>query len=244
VTLTKTASDSAPQVGDLITYTLTATNHGPDTARSVALTDTLPGGLLFASVAGDGQCTFTSPTLTCQLGDIPAGQARTVTVQAYVVRSGSTVNNGVVTAANDRDPSDNAAISPIVAAKSTARLKLSKTASKKTVKVGSKAKFTIKVKNVSKVNAVDVEVCDLIPSRLSVVRRDGGYLKSGNLCWKISVLRAGRTSTFKPTFRVANGSGTSVTNPVRARAYNAETVRAKAKIRVPARAAKAGGTTG
>jgi uncharacterized repeat protein (TIGR01451 family)/fimbrial isopeptide formation D2 family protein len=244
VTLTKTASDSAPQVGDLITYTLTATNHGPDTARSVALTDTLPGGLLFTSVAGDGQCTFTSPTLTCQLGDIPAGQSRTVTVQAYVVRSGSTVNNGVVTAANDRDPSDNTAISPIVAAKSSARLKLTKSASKKTVKVGSKAKFKIKVKNVSKVNAVDVEVCDLIPSRLSVVRRDGGYLKSGNLCWKIPLLRAGRTSTFKPTFRVANGSGTSVTNPARARAYNAKTVRAKAKIRVPARAAKAGGTTG
>lgn len=244
VTLSKTASDPTPQVGDLITYSLVATNTGPDTAHSVAITDTLPSGLLYVSASGEGQCSFASPVVTCQLGDIPAGQSRTITLQAYVTRSGSTVNNGVVTAANDRDQNDNTAISPIQVSKSTARLKLTKTASKKTVKVGRKAKFKIKVKNVSKVNAVDVEVCDLIPSRLSVVRRDGGYLKSGNLCWKISLLRAGRTSTFKPTFRVANGSGTSVTNPVRARAYNAKTVRAKAKIRVPARAAKAGGTTG
>ena len=58
------------------------------------------------------------------------------------------------------------------------------------------------------------------------------------------MLKAGASKTFKPVFRVSNGRSTSVTNPVRASAYNAKKVRAEAKIRVPTLASRAGGTTG
>ncbi|MFT4049206.1 MAG: hypothetical protein QM648_05130 [Solirubrobacterales bacterium] len=165
-------------------------------------------------------------------------------MKTIIARTGSTVNVAVVTAENDRNPNDNTATSPVEAKKSTAVLRITKVPNKKSVKVGGKVTFTIKVKNVSKTRAVNVEVCDLIPDRLSVVYKDHGKLKSGNLCWQISSLAPGATRTYKPQFRVSNGRGSIVTNPARAGAYNARTVRAYGRIRVPARRSHGGGTTG
>jgi uncharacterized repeat protein (TIGR01451 family)/fimbrial isopeptide formation D2 family protein len=244
MSLTKTVSNSIPKVGDLVAYTLVATNQGPDTANSAVITDTLPVGLIYSSASGEGQCTEASQVVTCQLGNVPNGASRTVTIQAYVARTGSVVNNAVVNAANDRNPADNSAVSPVTAARSSARISLSKKANKKSVRVGGKVKYTIKVKNISRVNAVSVVVCDRIPSRLTVVSRAGGTLRGGNLCWSIPVLKAGASRTFKPVFRMTNGRGSSVTNSVRASAYNARTARAKAKVRAPGRASRGGGTTG
>ncbi len=244
LTLSKTVSSARPRVGDLITYTLVATNHGPGAALSATLTDTLPSSLIYSSASGEGTCSYAKPQVSCQLGDIPPGATRTIVVRAWVARTGGIVNNAAVTALNDRDPSNNAAVSPITAERSTAKLKLTKKATKKRVKVGRKASFTIKVRNTSRVNAINVRVCDLIPERLSVVRKAGGKLVSGNLCWDIPVLRAGKTRTFKPVFRVANGRARSVTNPARAKGVNTRTVRARAKVSVPRKQARAGGTTG
>ncbi|MBJ7458203.1 MAG: DUF11 domain-containing protein [Thermoleophilaceae bacterium] len=246
VTITKTASQSSPKVGDTVTYTMTVANSGPDTARSVVVTDTLPAGLIFKSAGGGDatSCAFVDPVVTCQLGDIAAGGSKSFTLTAVVAATGSIVNSATVTALNDRNPGDNTATSPIVAGKSTAKLSITKVANRSSVPVGGHVKFTIKVKNVSKVTAVRVEVCDKIPSRLSVVKKAGGKLVSGSLCWEIATLSPGSSRTYKPTFRVNNGRGGVVTNPVSANATNAKTVRAQARIRVPAVASRGGGTAG
>jgi uncharacterized repeat protein (TIGR01451 family) len=45
----KSVSDSKPNNGDTITYTVKVANTGPDTATGVFVTDVLPGGLTFDS---------------------------------------------------------------------------------------------------------------------------------------------------------------------------------------------------
>src|SRR5262249_26964116 len=45
--LTKTVSNSTPNVRDSILFTVTLTNAGPDAATNVAVTDLLPTGLTF-----------------------------------------------------------------------------------------------------------------------------------------------------------------------------------------------------
>lgn len=49
VTITKTASNSTPHVGQQFYYTINLTNNGPDTPTNVNVTDILPSGLTFNS---------------------------------------------------------------------------------------------------------------------------------------------------------------------------------------------------
>ena len=57
LTLTKEVSDASVEVGETVTFTLTVSNEGPATSTAVTLTDPLPAGLGFVSVASDsGVC--------------------------------------------------------------------------------------------------------------------------------------------------------------------------------------------
>lgn len=82
VTVTKTTSEDQPQSGDTVTFTLTARNAGPGTARDVVLADTLPAGLTL--VDADAPCTTTAGVVRCDLGTLAAGGERGVTLRATV----------------------------------------------------------------------------------------------------------------------------------------------------------------
>ena len=52
--LEKTVSDSSPNVGDVVTYTITVDNLGPDAATNVAVEDIIPNGLSNISNISNG----------------------------------------------------------------------------------------------------------------------------------------------------------------------------------------------
>jgi len=86
--LTNSAASSAP-TGTPLTYTITATNNGPDAATKVVVTDTVPAGSTFASVTtSSGTCT--SPgvgdtgAVRCTVGDLAVNAAATVTLTVSV----------------------------------------------------------------------------------------------------------------------------------------------------------------
>jgi uncharacterized repeat protein (TIGR01451 family) len=95
-------------VGNSLTYTLTVSNEGVDTAEGVVLTDTLPNGPSFVSAdASQGTCAGTS-TVTCNLGTIAANATATVTIVVTPRSTGNITNAASVTSTTpDHDASNN-----------------------------------------------------------------------------------------------------------------------------------------
>lgn len=107
-----TAATSAP-TGSTVSYTITVTNNGPDTATSVVVSDDLPPGLQFVSATPtQGSCTTGDP-FTCTVGTLANGASATITLQALVTAtSGTVANSATVTAAtDDNNPGNNGSTS-------------------------------------------------------------------------------------------------------------------------------------
>ncbi len=93
VAISKSDSPDPVIAGNQLYYTITVTNHGPDDAVNVKVVDTLPAEVSF--VTDDLSACTEAPTgtLTCDLGDIPNGQSRTVVIKVAVDPS-AVVNHG------------------------------------------------------------------------------------------------------------------------------------------------------
>ena len=120
LSLTKSDSPDPAVAGESVTYTLTATNNGPNPAQAARIVDELPADLTFASASSG--CTAVGQQVTCELGAIPAGESRTRSITADIpaslvydagapvtVENTATVSN---TAGNDPDNTNNSDAEP------------------------------------------------------------------------------------------------------------------------------------
>lgn len=104
LSLIKNANPDPAAVGELITYTMIVTNHGPDVAHNVILMDTLPTNVEFTSstpaapwmVPADGVYNWF-------LGDIGIGQTIRVDLQVRATQQGP-VTNWAKVISDDLDP--------------------------------------------------------------------------------------------------------------------------------------------
>jgi uncharacterized delta-60 repeat protein/uncharacterized repeat protein (TIGR01451 family) len=98
---------TAESLGDLVSFTLTATNPGADPAQNVSVTVTPPGGVRAAALAtASGACSRT----VCQLGTLPAGATRRMTLFARARRPGALSASARITGATfDANPGNNSA---------------------------------------------------------------------------------------------------------------------------------------
>jgi uncharacterized repeat protein (TIGR01451 family) len=107
--LTKVADPSQVMFGMNVTFTLTVSNLGPDTATDVVVMDPLPAGLVFVS-ATPSQGTYAPASGVWMVGTLPAGASATLQVTATVVVLGSVVNTAEAAALQpDPTPSNNVA---------------------------------------------------------------------------------------------------------------------------------------
>ncbi len=99
----KIAAPDPVQVGQMLVYTLTVTNNGPDAATGVILYDALPFSVLPNALFGAQNCNLTNAgDLICNLGGMIAGESITITlwVTPTVVRD---IVNYAVVDANEID---------------------------------------------------------------------------------------------------------------------------------------------
>ncbi|HTU85335.1 MAG TPA: Ig-like domain-containing protein [Solirubrobacteraceae bacterium] len=227
--VTKTVSPKVAGVGDVLTYTVTIANRGPDTADQVVGTDASRGKADILSLKPSaGTCTI-QPTLQCSLGDIASGATVTVVARVRVLKPGMLSDTAAVTADGpDPDPvTDHAtAVAQIL----PAPLTITKRASPTRVQSGAIVSFTIEVRNRSSKAVRNVSVCDRLPAGLTYV--SGGTPHGTEVCWKIGSLAAKRSRTFGlRATAVASGSRV-VTNLATVSAHGIASRTARATVAI------------
>lgn len=116
LSITKTTAATQATTGSTITYTITVTNNGPDTATNVVVSDNLPAGLQYVSATpSQGSCAGTDP-FTCTLGTLNNGASATITLQVLVTATTGTISNTATVTADTDDgtPGNNGSSSPAI----------------------------------------------------------------------------------------------------------------------------------
>ncbi|MCB9296620.1 MAG: DUF11 domain-containing protein [Lewinellaceae bacterium] len=222
--LEKTVDNTAPTVGDNITFTVVLTNQGPNTATGVAARDQLPSGYTYVShTATDG--TYNPGTGAWTVGTLTAGGSATLTITATVNPTGnymnlaqvtnasqqdvdSTPNNGVDTDGDgnvvddpgDEDDGDGQDVVP----GALVDLELEKSVDNTTPNVGSNVTFTVVLTNQGPSTATGVAVTDQLPSGYTYVSNTAsqGSYNSGTGLWSVGTLTANQSVTLTLTATV------------------------------------------
>lgn len=112
--LTKQAAPATAAPGDPVVFTLTVTNLGPADGTDVAVTDTLPAGLVY--VGSDCGATFAAPTLTWNIGSLTNGSTLICNVTTTLApdATGSLTNAATASgSSNDPNGANNAAAAAV-----------------------------------------------------------------------------------------------------------------------------------
>lgn len=170
ITLRKSTANSIAYPGQTISYTLTVSSTGTKNADDVSVEDKLPAGFTFAD-------TNTS-TKTFNLGNIPNGTDKSVIY--YVKVAASTVpgvyENVAVASMNDGFAPDNRSearatvtVQPGSASMNLAKLIVVKSAMSSTVLAGKTVSYSVIVKNMGELEAVNVTLKDVLPAGFTFV---------------------------------------------------------------------------
>jgi large repetitive protein len=200
--LAKRVNNSAPNVGDTVTFTVELTNNGPDVATNIVVADLLPSGLNFASNSlsiGD----YTSSTGNWVIDQLAIGQVATLNINAEVSSRGEKINTARVLSVDQFDPTstpgnnveseddqDSATVTPPVI-----DLALRKTASPSRPSVGDVVTFVLTATNAGPSNATGVVVTDVLPNGLAFVdsQTTAGSYNVADGRWNIGPIDSGQS---------------------------------------------------
>ena len=86
------------KVGAQLTYTITVSNAGPDTANGVQVVDDLDSQVDFVSAtASQGSCDQQGKKVTCELGVLALDETASVTIKVTPKKEGQVSNTATVT---------------------------------------------------------------------------------------------------------------------------------------------------
>ena len=196
LSLVKTVNDATPNVGDVVTFTITVSNAGPDAATGVSVTDLLPVGYTnITNISSGGS--ISSNEITWNGLNIGVGGSIVLTFEAEVLAPTGTpdeyLNYVQVTDSDQHDPDstpnddsttedddDTEPVTPKIA-----DLSLVKTVNDATPNVGDVVTFTITVSNAGPDAATGVSVTDLLPVGYTNITNisSGGSISSNEITW-------------------------------------------------------------
>jgi uncharacterized repeat protein (TIGR01451 family) len=118
--ITKTVDRARLRIGEIATYTIVASNNGPDTAVGVTVADLSPRGLELISATPDvGR--FDDATSTWTIGALRMGDTATLTIRARVTAAGPLENLARIHATGASDGLRSSTRGDVVTTNDTAR---------------------------------------------------------------------------------------------------------------------------
>lgn len=197
IRLTKTVDDSTPNVGDEITFTITAVNDGPSNATGLSVTDAWPAGLeLLEATPSQGSHDPVSGLWT--IGSLANGASATLQLRAKVNVAGLVTNTVTKTAGDQADPdASNNTAAVTLTPNPTADVRVQMQADVTSVNTGSLVTFTILAANAGPSDATGVRIVDQLPQGLTFA---GAVMTAGTFdqatgTWELATLASGAQAT-------------------------------------------------
>jgi uncharacterized repeat protein (TIGR01451 family) len=204
------ASPVSLTLGQSVTYAMTVTNSGTQTANNVNLTDILPVGVNFVSATStQGTCNGSS-SVVCALGNLATGASATVQVIVTPTVAGTLLNTASVTSSDsDVNSANNSASASVTvtAPVVSADLSVTMTDSPDPVKRRSNLTYAITVQNTGPDSASGVTLTDKLPSNMryvSVSSSQGSCSGTATVTCKLGSIASGANAKVNIVVRPRN----------------------------------------
>jgi len=205
MSLFKTGPTGTVTLGSQITYTLLASNAGPNTSSNVVVRDAIPNGTVFVSASG-GACTFypNFQRVDCDVGHLASGSSAVVSVTVQVTGTGPIVNcANAYGSTTDANTTNNAHCTTNLAVTPPSDLAVGKSVNTNTVALGGFAQFYLTVTNLGTGAASNIIVIETLPTGLqaaghALVNGGESYDTNSGL-WFITNLAAGASTILNVT---------------------------------------------
>jgi uncharacterized repeat protein (TIGR01451 family) len=231
VSVTKVDTPDPVAAGSNITYTITANNAGPDAASTAALSDTLPAGTTFVSLASPAGWTCTTPavgatgTVSCTNPSMALGNAVfTLVVKVSSTATPATVisNTATVSSATTDPTTGNESATATTSVISPATVTGTKTVNNGAHSPGGALTYTITLSNSGPSAQADNagnEFTDILPAQLILVSANASSgtavanAGTNTVTWNGGIPAGGSvTITIQATIRPDIAPGTIITN--------------------------------
>ena len=180
---------------DLVEWTLIVTNHGPNDASNVFVSDIVPEGLAIVDVFGDG---FYSDSIW-DIGDLANGESRQLTIVCKIHATGRFTNSAYVWA-EEADPNlNNNEAENHLHVYPASDLSIKKTVSKNRYSVGDFVKYFIKLTNNGPDGAKNIKVSEIMDKSLKLksFHASSGDFDEVDGIWSLDFLDAGESATLE-----------------------------------------------
>lgn len=212
LSLTKTVNPPTANVGQIVTFTVSLTNSGPNVATNVTVRDTLPAGLSLVS-ASASVGSYNASTGIWTVGTLAANSSASLTVQARLTTSNPATNTAQVASSDQPDPdstpNNNAPNeddqASVTVSSQVADLSLGSTVSSSEPNVGDTITFTVTIHNAGPNSATNVAVLDQLTGgtfRSAPVSQ--GLFDPATGVWQVGTLPAGASATLQITVLVSS----------------------------------------
>jgi len=190
LSIAKTDSPDPVSAGGTLTYTITVTNNGPDSASGIQVIDTLPAGVTFVSASGGTYwtCSHNAGVVTCNLDNSCSGPIPPINIVVIAPSplSEITITNSATVSGSPNDPNpgnNTATASTTVNAVPIpmADLSIVKSDAPDPVNAAGVLVYTLSVTNAGPDSATNVTVTDTLPSGVTYVNAVGTDWTCGHL---------------------------------------------------------------